>query len=196
MRVDAGVLCLISAQRAAGGRVLHHGRLLFQSNLTVLDHITTRHKNDCFQSKGTVSAICPVTNIADHLAAPMTLEVFKTRLLDRMVPPGCLRLTLTAEQEAEVCRLRDEKYSSWEWTWGRTPAFTYEKSGTFAGVPIRVAYQAKGGIVSGTEIDCSALDGEAAARLLTGARLGPEGFDRICRVLVGDRAEELMDWLL
>ena len=32
----------------------------------------------------------------------MTLEVFKTRLLDRMVPPGCLRLTLTAEQEAEV----------------------------------------------------------------------------------------------
>ena len=71
---------------------------MFQSNLTVLDYITTRHKNDCFQYKETVSAICPVTNIADHLAAPMTLEVFKPRLLDRMVPPGCLRLTLTAEQ--------------------------------------------------------------------------------------------------
>ena len=126
----------------------------------------------------------------------MTLEEFQERLLDRMVPPGCPRLTLTAEQEAEVCRLRDEKYRSWEWTWGRTPAFTYEKSGTFAGAPIRVAYQAKKGIVSDAVIDCAAVDGAEAARLLNGARLDPEGFDTICRALVGDRAEELMDWLL
>ena len=185
-----------SAQRSAGGRVLHHGTLLFQSDLTVLDHITTHHKNDCFQSKGTASAICTVTNIVDHLAVPMTLEEFKQRLLDRMVPPGCPRLTLTAEQDAEVCRLRDEKYHSWEWTWGRTPAITYEKSGTFAGAPIRVAYQARKGIVSNAEIECASLDGGEAARLLNGSRLDPEGFDEICRTLVGDRAEELMDWLL
>ena len=185
-----------SAQRAAGGRLLHHGTLLFQSDLAVLDKITTHHKNDCFQSKGTVSAICSVTNIADHLAVPMTLEEFRTRLLDRMVPPGSPRLTLTPEQEAEVCRLRDEKYRSWAWTWGKTPAFTYEKSGTFAGVPIRVAYQAKKGMISDAVIDCAALDGAEAAQLLNGSRLDPEGFARICRALVGKRAEELMDWLL
>ena len=185
-----------SAQRAAGGRVLHHGTLLFQSDLAVLDQITTHHKNDCFQSKGTVSAICPVTNIADHLSKPMTLAEFGARLLDRMVPPGSPRLTLTPEQVAAVCRLRDEKYRSWAWTWGKTPTFTYEKSGIFAGAPIRVAYQAKRGIVSGAEIDCAALDGGEAARLLNGSRLDPGGFDEICRTLVGDRAEELMDWLL
>ena len=185
-----------SAQRSAGGRLLHHGTLLFQSDLAVLDKITTHHKNDCFQSKGTASAICPVTNIADHLAVPMTLEEFRKRLLDRMVPPGSPRLTLTPEQEAEVCRLRDEKYRSWAWTWGKTPAFTYEKSGTFAGVPIRVAYQAKKGMISDAVIDCAALDGAEAARLLNGSRLDPEGFAGICRALVGKRAEELMDWLL
>lgn len=59
-----------------------------------------------------------------------------------------------------------------------------------------MAYQAKRGIVSGAEIDCAALDGGEAARLLNGSRLDPEGFDEICRTLVGDRAEELMDWLL
>ena len=185
-----------SAQRAAGGRILHHGTLLFQSDLAVLDKITTHHKNDCFQSKGTVSAICSVTNIADHLAVPMTLEEFRTRLLDRMVPPGSPRLTLTPEQEAEVCRLRDEKYRSWAWTWGKAPACTYEKSGTCAGVPIRVAYQAKKGMISDAVIDCAALDGAEAARLLNGSRLAPEGFAGICRALVGKRAEELMDWLL
>ena len=114
-----------SAQRMTKGRLLHHGTLLFSSDLGVLDQITTHRKNDCFQSKGTQSAICTVTNIREHLARPMTIEEFRERLLDRMVPPGSPRLTLTAEQEAEVCRLRDEKYRSWEWTLGKTSAFAY-----------------------------------------------------------------------
>lgn len=185
-----------SAQRAAGGRLLHHGTLLFQSNLAALDQITTHHKNDCFQTKGTLSAICPVTNICEHLTEPMTLEEFQTRLLDQMLPKGSPHLTLTSEQEREVCRLRDEKYHSWDWTWGKTPAFTYEKDGIFAGVPIHVAYYAKQGIVSNAVIRCAALDGSEAARLLNGARLSPDGFASICHTLAGARAEELMDWLL
>lgn len=185
-----------SAQRMTKGRLLHHGTLLFSSDLGVLDQITTHRKNDCFQSRGTQSAICTVTNIREHLASPMTIEEFQNRLLEQMVPPGCPHLTLTAEQEAEVCRLRDEKYRSWEWTWGKTPAFTYEKSGVFHGAPIRVAYQAKRGIVSSAVIDCAAIDGALAAQLLNGARLDPEGFADICRRLAGDGAEELMDWLM
>ena len=169
-----------SAQRMTKGRLLHHGTLLFSSDLGVLDQITTHRKNDCFQSRGTQSAICTVTNIQEHLASPMTIEEFRNRLLEQMVPPGSPRLTLTAEQEAEVCRLRDEKYRSWEWTWGKTPAFTYEKSGVFHGAPIRVAYQAKRGIVSSAVIDCAAIDGALAAQLLNGARLDPEG---LCRHL-------------
>ena len=185
-----------SAQRMTKGRLLHHGTLLFSSDLGVLDQITTHRKNDCFQSRGTQSAICTVTNIREHLASPMTIEEFQDRLLAQMVPPGCPHLTLTAEQEAEVCRLRDEKYRSWEWTWGKTPAFTYEKSGQFHGAPIRVAYQAKRGIVSSAVIDCDAIDGALAAQLLNGARLDPEGFAAICHRLAGDGAEELMDWLM
>ena len=91
-----------SAQRIAGGRVLHHGTLLFQSDLAMLDRITTQQKNDCFQTKGTLSAICTVTNISDHLPAPMTMEEFQARLLDEMLPSGAPRLTLRAAQEAAV----------------------------------------------------------------------------------------------
>ena len=180
-----------SAQRMTKGRTL-----LFSSDLGVLDQITTHRKNDCFQSRGTQSAICTVTNIREHLASPMTIEEFQNRLLEQMVPPGSPRLTLTAEQEAEVCRLRDEKYRSWEWTWGKTPAFTYEKSGSFRGAPIRVAYQAKRGIVSSAVIDCAAIDGALAAQLLNGARLDPEGFAEVCRRLAGNASNELMDWLM
>ena len=185
-----------SAQRIVKGRLLHHGTLLFSSDLSVLDQIPTHRKNDCFQSRGTQSAICTVTNIREHLASPITIEEFQDRLLGQMVPPGSPHLMLTAEQETEVCRLRDAKYCSWEWTWGRTPAFTYEKSGIFNGVPIRVAYQAKRGIVSDAVIDCAAIDGALAAQLLSGARLDPEGFAEVCRRLAGNASNELMDWLM
>ena len=37
-----------SAQKVSSGRVLHHGTLLFDSDLTVLDEITTKNKNESF----------------------------------------------------------------------------------------------------------------------------------------------------
>ena len=45
-----------SAQRMTKGRLLHHGTLLFSSDLSVLDQITTHRKNDCFQSGGNTAA--------------------------------------------------------------------------------------------------------------------------------------------
>ena len=185
-----------SAQLVAGGRFLHHGTLLFQTNLTVLDQITTQHKNDCFQSKGTVSAICPVTNLSEHLPAPMTLPAFRQQLLERIVPDRRDWLTLTAAQEAAVCQLRDEKYRSWDWTWGKNPAFQYEKSGILLGSPIRVAYRAKKGVISDALVDCAILDGSHAAALLNGSRLDPDRFLHICQALLPDQPEALLSWLL
>ena len=185
-----------SAQRTAGGRVLHHGTLLFQADLTALDRITMRAKNDAFQTKGTLSAICPVTNICDHLPRPMALEAFREQLLEQVLPRDCARRELSPEQEEAVCRLRDEKYRSWDWTWGRTPAFTYARDGLFDGAPIHVGYRARRGVLSEAAVDCAALDGAAAARMLNGSRLDPEAFMDICRALAGERAEALLDCLL
>ncbi len=185
-----------SAQRSAGGRLLHHGTLLFDAGLEALEEISVRGKNDCVRTKGTQSAICPVTNIRLHLAEDMTVEEFQRRLLDRMVPDAGDRRELTAEEAGEVRRLRDGKYRSWAWTWGRTPAFVYERSGSFAGMPFRAAYSARQGIVAEAAIDCPAVDGALAARLLNGARLCPEGFAEICGRLAGERGQELLELLL
>ena len=185
-----------SAQRAADGRLLHHGTLLFESDLEMLDRITSYGKNEHVQSKGTPSAVSTVTNIRPCLADDMTLEEFKARLLEEMVPDRGGWLTLTEEQEAEVRRLREEKYLSWQWTWGKTPGFTFQREGVFVGKPFQARYQARRGIVSDAAIVCPAVDGEKAAALLNGAQLDPEGFAEICRELAGDRTEELLELLL
>lgn len=185
-----------SAQRAAGGRLLHHGTLLFDADLAALDRISVQGKNACVQTKGTQSAICRVTNIRRHLAEDLSVEEFQRRLLAQMVPDSSHFVELDEEQVTEICKLRDEKYHSWEWTWGKTPSFVYERIGEFDGDAFRVSYQAKHGIVSGVFVECKGLDCKLAGKLLEGARLDPEGFAGICETLAGDRGAELLELLL
>lgn len=183
-----------SAQRAAGGRLLHHGTLLFDADLAALEDISVRGKNDCFQTKGTLSAICAVTNIRPHLREDMSIDVFMDRLLRQMAADPVLHLT--PEQDAAVRKLREEKYRSWEWTWGRTPAFTYEKSGWYGGQPFHASYRAKHGVLSDVSVECKCLDCALAEKLLEGARLDPEGFAGICETLAGSKSEDLLELLL
>lgn len=185
-----------SAQRSAGGRLLHHGTLLFSSDLTLLEQLTHEGKNPAVDSRGTPSAICRVGNIADYLPRPMGLGEF-ARALEALLAPGREPEPVSPEQAAETERLAEEKYRSWAWTWGRTPPFTYRKEGRFAGMPIQVSYEARRGILSSVELCCPAFDEAKAAALLTGARLDPDGLAALCRSLVGsERAEDLLAYLL
>ncbi|MDO5322675.1 MAG: lipoate--protein ligase [Clostridia bacterium] len=185
-----------SAQKAAGGRILHHGTLLFESDLASLDAFTAHAKNDAFQTKGTLSAICTVTNIRDHLSEPMTIADFRSRLLAEVLPANHVCVELTDEQRAQVRKLRNEKYRSWDWIWGKTPTFSYERAGSFAGHPLRVAYKAKKGVLCDACIESPVIDAYLAASLMNGSRLDPDGFAKICFVLAGSRAEELLELLM
>lgn len=185
-----------SAQKIAGGRVLHHGTLLFDSDLSLLDEITTGRKNDAFCSKGTESAICTVTNLRPYLQDDCEIVTFAKRLAEQLLPPGSEQIRLTEPQLAEVRRLADETYHAWDWTWGKTPAFTYEKSAEFAGKPIFVRYEARRGLLRNAEVRSDALDAQALCAMLNGARLDPALFLELCRTLAGERAEELLDCLM
>ena len=185
-----------SAQKIAGGRVLHHGTLLFDSDLSLLDEITTGRKNDAFCSKGTGSAICTVTNLRPYLKDDCEIVTFAKRLAEQLLPPGSEQIRLTEPQLAEVRRLADETYHAWDWTWGKTPAFTYEKSAEFAGKPIFVRYEARRGLLRNAEVRSDALDAQALYAMLNGVRLDPALFLELCRTLAGERAEELLDCLM
>lgn len=182
-----------SAQKIANGRVLHHGTLLFDADLTRLDEITTGRKNDAFCSKGTQSAICAVTNLRPYLREDCEIVTFARQLAQRILPPGAKTVRLTQAQLADVRRLAVELYQSWDWTWGKTPAFTYEKTAEFAGRPIRVRYEARHGLIRNAAVRSDAIDAARASALLEGARLDPALFLDVCRALAGEQAAELFD---
>ena len=182
-----------SAQKIANGRVLHHGTLLFDADLTRLDEITTGRKNDAFCSKGTQSAICTVTNLRPYLREDCEIVTFARQLAQKILPPGAKTVRLTQAQLADVRRLAADLYQSWDWTWGTTPAFTYEKTAEFAGRPIRVRYEARHGLIRNAAVQSDAIDAARASALLEGARLDPALFLDVCQPLAGERAAELFD---
>lgn len=182
-----------SAQKIANGRVLHHGTLLFDADLSLLDEITTGRKNDAFCSKGTESAICTVTNLRPYLKEDCEIVTFAKRLAQQILPSGAKTVRLTEPQLAQVRQLAANTYHAWEWTWGKTPAFTYEKTAQFDGCPITVRYEARHGLIRNAAVESDAIDSGRASALLEGARLDPVHFLNLCCALAGERAGELLD---
>lgn len=105
-------------------------------------------------------------------------------------------LALTAQQQAEVCRLPDEKYKSWAWTWGKDPAFTCCREGRLGDAPIRLAYRARHGIFSGVEVHCPLLGRGGGSPPAGRSAAGLPELSGVCRRLPGGLGGELLELLL
>ena len=137
-----------SAQKATSRRVLHHGTLLYDCDLEALSALSNGQRA-YFETKGTASVPWPVTNIRAHMADPgRSTEEFAEALLASLGQTFELtRRSLSEAETEEVKTLAETKYKSWEWNFGRTPAFTYRRSFTRDGVETTVEYTAKKGII-------------------------------------------------
>ena len=96
-----------NAQYRLGGRVVHHGSLLFDTDLAQMAAATTvdRYK---IRSKSIQSVRERVTNIAEHLPAPMDAESFKAQVVRHILGPGGTVYTLTPEDDARIRQLGRE----------------------------------------------------------------------------------------
>lgn len=137
-----------NAQYFRNGRVLHHGTILFASDLTVLEQ-ALKVDREKIVSKGIASVTGRVTNLKELLPPGVTLDDLKQRLL------ACLecsepitRRELSGEETAAVEALRKERYSSWEWNYGRSPACSIKKSARYEGCGrVEVSMQVEAGII-------------------------------------------------
>ena len=121
-----------SAQYVSGSKVLHHGTLLFSSNLDVVaDALQVREEK--LASHAVKSVRSRVTNLAPYLPASMTIETFQAALLAHLFPQGVVSRTLTAAELTHVQRLREQKYAAWEWNYGVSPPYTVRREARFAG---------------------------------------------------------------
>ena len=111
-----------TAQRRHGGRILHHGTLLFDANPGMVAGALNVDPEK-FRSKSTKSVRSRIGNIRDFLPNDMELPAFWAYLKDALSGGGLTPGALSAGELAEVDRLKREKYDTWEWNYGRSPKF-------------------------------------------------------------------------
>ena len=180
----------------SSGRVLHHGTLLFESDLSVLDEITTKNKNESFISKAADSAICKVTNIKEAAKTEFDIESFISAFSLELSGKSARYMELSEKELEEILKLSEEKYKSWEWTWAKTPSFLFEKEGIFEGMPISIGYTTKKGIVSDFKLSCELIDEKKAKDLFNGQRFCVEVFEELVYNLVGHTKEKLIKLIM
>ncbi len=107
-----------NAQTVSGGRIMHHGTLLFDTDMTALTFALKPNKLKT-ESKGIKSVRARVTNIKQYLP-DMTVEEFKNGLKEYF-KKTCEEYVLTENDIAEIDKLVRDKYSLYEWNIGRSP---------------------------------------------------------------------------
>ena len=117
-----------SAQYIKQGRIMHHGTILFDSDLGVLSKALKPGK-DKIESKGIKSVQSRVTNIRPYMKTDMGINGFWKALKEEISASlGMEDLTLERGQEAAVEELRAAVYSQWSWNYGSSPPFTLRKT--------------------------------------------------------------------
>lgn len=136
-----------TAQRLWKNRILHHGTLLFDSNPAMVAGALQVDPSK-FQSKGAKSVQSRIGNIREFLKEDMELKDFWAYLKKNLSQDGAESLTLTAEEMQAIQRLKEEKYDTWEWNFGRSPRYTMCNKNRFDGGILEVRVSVEKGMVS------------------------------------------------
>ena len=116
-----------NAQYIKKGRIMHHGTIMIDSDLSVLAKVL-RVPDDKISSKGIKSVRSRVTNLREHLSGDITMERFKSLLITSLCggkEPE--KYELTGEDLKAVQQLRDSVYATWEWNYGASPRYSFKK---------------------------------------------------------------------
>ncbi|UXH45823.1 lipoate--protein ligase [Rossellomorea vietnamensis] len=141
-----------NAQFSTKGRMFSHGTLLFDSEMeNVVSAL--RVKKDKIESKGIKSIRSRVANISEFLTDQMTIEEFRSTLLDFIFDGSDVEeYVLTEEDWKNIHELSKERYQNWDWNYGKSPKFNLQHSHRFPVGSIDVRLEVNKGKIDNCKI--------------------------------------------
>lgn len=115
-----------NAKLVERGKILQHGTILYSSRLVDLSAALKVNPLK-FSDKAVKSIRARVTNVTDHLKEAVPLEEFIVKVTARIHIdyPEIEDYELTDEDIKEIQKLCDEKYSTWDWNFGKSPKYNF-----------------------------------------------------------------------
>ena len=134
-----------NSQYIKRNRVMHHGCIMLDSDLEkVVDALKVREAK--FKSKSVKSVRSRVTTINDNAPVKISMDEFKSALKEHILGDETVEpYQLTEEDLREINRLREEKYATWDWNYGRASRFEVTMEEKFDAGLVTVHMTAKDG---------------------------------------------------
>ena len=138
-----------NAQCVRGGCVLHHGTLLWSADFSDMQGVLNPDPEK-LQSKGIRSVSSRVGNLRDIVPEGQVLGKNSTAkdLIAYLESnfDGDIR-EFSDEQNAAIAHLRDVQYGTWEWNWGKSPAYTVSHKKRFPYGSVCVSLNVAHGVI-------------------------------------------------
>lgn len=121
-----------NAQFSTTKKMFSHGTLLFDSDMGQVAK-SLQVKADKIESKGIKSVRSRVANISEFLTEELSMGEFKKIILkhifgsDSDIP----KRELTQVDWDAIYELSEQKYQTWDWNYGRSPAFNIQRVNRF-----------------------------------------------------------------
>ena len=120
-----------NAQYRKGGRVMHHGTILYDADLEMVAEALNVSK-DKIESKGLASVRSRITNVKPHMPEGIGMPEFVEALKRFMFQCNELQEYMLTDQDlVAVGALKERVYDQWEWNYGRSPACRVHKKRRF-----------------------------------------------------------------
>lgn len=158
-------------------KVLQHGTLLFNSTLPTLTQALKLNPLK-YRDKSVKSISSRVTNISEHLTNDITLEEFESRIIKHVsnMYDDSKVYELTDSDVEAINKLVEEKYGTWDWNFGHSPEYNFQKG-----------IKTDGGHV---EVNLDVKKGEIKNVKIFGDFFSTEGVSELEKLLIGTPHEE------
>lgn len=155
-----------NAQFIGKKRLLHHGTLLFDTDLDIMQKVLNVNPEK-MASKGVKSVSSRVTNIADHLPKPLSIQDLQDALIQAVSEYWPLEPAreLTLEEKERVNQLAGNKYRLWEWNYGQSPQYNLQRNRRYPWGQIDIRLEVKKGHIALCKIYGDFFTGQDIERL-------------------------------
>lgn len=187
-----------NAFRISSTTALHHGTILISADFSKLGRYLAPSQLK-LEAKGVKSVVSRVTNL-NRQSAELTVERMKSALRDAFEAEyGSAEHLRLDELDLRRLNAIREKYASWDWRFGSTPAFnvSYENRFTFGCLELLLNVQ--NGVVASATCFTDAMDAalpERLEKLLKGCSYSSTALCERLRASGGAEEGEIADFLL
>lgn len=148
-----------NSQYIKGNKILHHGTILFDSDLDTIGKALNVGEAK-IKSKSIKSVRSRVVNLSEFMKN-VTLQQFYSAIKKHILLKGGVQnYILTKEDENQILKLRDEKYSTWKWNYGYSPKYDIYKKGKCDGGTVEVLMSVDRGCIKAAAIKGDFFAGE------------------------------------